>query len=716
VWNTCTRNTECGIYLVSSNGTVIHNNTLAKNNRGILLNATSWYNIVTFNWFVKNITIEIINNGTENIVEPNLFITKPIASFTPSATAIIRGNDITFTDTTMSGAAPLHYEWNFGDGTSNLTTQHVTHQFLTVGVFTVVLTVNDTDGDASVYSMQISVIKPPLVASFIVNATTIVAGGSVRFSDTSTGGNLPLAYRWDFGDGTFSTEQNPSHQYTTNGTYNVTLTVTDSDGDVKIYHLTITVEVPVVEPYNWLWIIIITLIITVITLLGTIAYLTVKKARTRRSRQFQATSASSPRMVTSIQTPALVPSRETILPAEIAVMPLVAEDEAKEVEPGVYSYRGGRIVGPRFIYKVKIKNATDTNITDVLVNLVSYPRECMTLATEETRRVGKIEPKGFRSLEFELTPTKDCVEGTLVSSVVYMDTKNEPQTMTVAPFTLKSVCDLMEPLTVTEREFDTLISSWAKTEETITFKEEDIRGIVADVPRILESKNFQTIIQHNQDAANGIRAEVKALAIGKYTKRKLALVVRVESAAAGSAASRGDGKVSCTGYAEDPSMLVACLSEVLEEFRKPLVRLIYKLLKGNKNAMDANQLRAMLKVEPHILADAIRQQDDLVLLRGGETVATYDFIADSVNNMRSDYTSVPMNELEAELRPVGKAMRFIIQDLINSGKLRAMWVGTEIIKFKAERHKLVLKILYSLVAFISGLVTILLFLLPFFNK
>ena len=38
-----------------------------------------------------------------------------------------------------------------------------------------------------------------------------------------------LTYAWDFGDGTTSTQANPSRTYTTNGTYNVTLTVSDGE-------------------------------------------------------------------------------------------------------------------------------------------------------------------------------------------------------------------------------------------------------------------------------------------------------------------------------------------------------------------------------------------------------------------------------------------------------------------------------------------------------
>ena len=51
---------------------------------------------------------------------------------------------------------------------------------------------------------------------------------SVNFTDGST--NLPTAWDWDFGDGTHSALQNPTHTYTSAGIYTVTLTATNAYG------------------------------------------------------------------------------------------------------------------------------------------------------------------------------------------------------------------------------------------------------------------------------------------------------------------------------------------------------------------------------------------------------------------------------------------------------------------------------------------------------
>ena len=50
----------------------------------------------------------------------------------------------------------------------------------------------------------------------------------VGFTDTSTGG--PTSWSWDFGDGSTSSAQNPTHRYASPGTYDVTLTVTNAIG------------------------------------------------------------------------------------------------------------------------------------------------------------------------------------------------------------------------------------------------------------------------------------------------------------------------------------------------------------------------------------------------------------------------------------------------------------------------------------------------------
>ena len=79
------------------------------------------------------------------------------------------------------------------------------------------------EGSASSYS-----ISPALIASFAPPTTTEGSAPlNVSFMDRSAGS--PDSWLWDFGDGTSSEEQNPTHLYESPGSYDISLTVKNGD-------------------------------------------------------------------------------------------------------------------------------------------------------------------------------------------------------------------------------------------------------------------------------------------------------------------------------------------------------------------------------------------------------------------------------------------------------------------------------------------------------
>jgi PKD repeat protein len=67
----------------------------------------------------------------------------------------------------------------------------------------------------------------PPITSFKASDTSSCTG-IIQFTDLSLNG--PTSWSWDFGDGTFSTIQNPQHNYLLNGTYTVKLVNSNSFG------------------------------------------------------------------------------------------------------------------------------------------------------------------------------------------------------------------------------------------------------------------------------------------------------------------------------------------------------------------------------------------------------------------------------------------------------------------------------------------------------
>lgn len=68
--------------------------------------------------------------------------------------------------------------------------------------------------------------QPP-VANFSASDTS-TCSANISFTDLST--NAPTTWLWDFGDGNTSNTQNPTHSYSTNGTYNIVLICSNAYG------------------------------------------------------------------------------------------------------------------------------------------------------------------------------------------------------------------------------------------------------------------------------------------------------------------------------------------------------------------------------------------------------------------------------------------------------------------------------------------------------
>ena len=135
------------------------------------------------------------------------------------------GQSATFSATVNADATqPVSVTWDFGYGATatGLTATHVYEQ---AGTFTATVAADNGRGAST--------------ATCMVTVVPACTHTAVRFN-ANVQGTAPVTYRWDFGDGTTSTQANPSHTFAQPGTYTVTLEATNCGGTVS---RTITVTV-----------------------------------------------------------------------------------------------------------------------------------------------------------------------------------------------------------------------------------------------------------------------------------------------------------------------------------------------------------------------------------------------------------------------------------------------------------------------------------------
>ncbi|AKB55111.1 right-handed parallel beta-helix repeat-containing protein [Methanosarcina barkeri] len=155
-------------------------------------------------------------------------VTKPVAAFSASPTSGKTPLKVKFTDT--STGTPTAWKWDFGDGSKSYH-QNPVHKYSKAGTYTVSLTVKNAAGRNSVtktkYITVTGTSQAP-TADFWGWPLSGKAPLKVTFTETSKGS--PTSWKWDFGDGKYSTEKSPTHTYSSAGIYTVKLTATNAAG------------------------------------------------------------------------------------------------------------------------------------------------------------------------------------------------------------------------------------------------------------------------------------------------------------------------------------------------------------------------------------------------------------------------------------------------------------------------------------------------------
>jgi gliding motility-associated-like protein len=175
------------------------------------------------NSFNVSLTVTSVTGCTHNIIKQITVSALPVADFT--APSVCENNPTQFSDASTGGVT--QWNWAFGDGGTD-NTQNPVYTYSAAGTYNVTLTVSTPSNCSHTVNKSVTVDAAP-VANF--NFSDVCLNAPSNFTDASTSNVGAInQWSWNFGDGNNSNQQNPSHTYTSEGTYDITLTVTSANG------------------------------------------------------------------------------------------------------------------------------------------------------------------------------------------------------------------------------------------------------------------------------------------------------------------------------------------------------------------------------------------------------------------------------------------------------------------------------------------------------
>jgi len=163
---------------------------------------------------------------THDVIVPDL---EPLADFAWAPEPAGEGSPVQFTDKSTSPLDPIvSWQWDFA-GLGSSTEASPSFTFTADGLYDVTLTITDSDGSISSATKTVTVLDLAPTAAF--TWTPQNEDAPVQFTDQSTTpADAIVAWAWDFAGLATSSEQHPVFEFPGNGTWQVTLTVTDADG------------------------------------------------------------------------------------------------------------------------------------------------------------------------------------------------------------------------------------------------------------------------------------------------------------------------------------------------------------------------------------------------------------------------------------------------------------------------------------------------------
>lgn len=154
----------------------------------------------------------------------------PTVSASPDTLTICSGESFNTTLTPCLPTSIINWSGNSNSGTGTTISEVLTNTSSTVSSTTYLVSAVNNGCQSDTISVVVNTVPLP-VAGFTITPNPAIVNSPVNFNDNSTVfGNNASSWFWTFGDGDFSSLQNPSHTYLEPGTFTVCLIMGTGEG------------------------------------------------------------------------------------------------------------------------------------------------------------------------------------------------------------------------------------------------------------------------------------------------------------------------------------------------------------------------------------------------------------------------------------------------------------------------------------------------------
>ncbi|MCD6019330.1 MAG: C-terminal target protein [Bacteroidetes bacterium] len=179
-----------------------------------------------------NYTLAVTNTvtGCTSVLDASSIFTVFVDTISPIANfKFVTGcskDSVKFIDqSSISTGSITDWTWNFGDGNNSLI-QNPANNYSQVSSYTVSLQVRAANGCMNAANGVVSLI-PPVLADFVPGGGDFLINQPIAFTNQSSGSTN---YIWSFGDGTTTSSTDPTHAFSSLGSYSVMLVASNSIG------------------------------------------------------------------------------------------------------------------------------------------------------------------------------------------------------------------------------------------------------------------------------------------------------------------------------------------------------------------------------------------------------------------------------------------------------------------------------------------------------